>query len=96
MTLWLAIVDPEMATKSEGLRIEPLGISMVIGARQPSLRGISESIMQRREYMIAEEVMETGEFILLSVSSPVPVKSKLAEPVEGSTVILSLTGVPSS
>jgi hypothetical protein len=69
---------------------------MVIGARQPSLRGISESIVQRREYMIAEEVIETGEFILLSVSSPVPVKSNFAEPVKGSMVILTLTGVPSS
>ena len=85
-----------MATASEGFRTVDGGIVIRIGARQPSLSGMSLSIIARREYIIADDVIDGGAFMLLYVSSPVPVKSKCAEPVSGSIVIFTTTGVPSS
>ena len=67
----------------------------MMGRRQPSLRGISSFTRQRRTYIVADLEIALGALNEWSPSRPVPVKSNTALP-EGSMVIVSAMGVPSS
>ena len=88
--------DPTVAAFILGDRIELGGQMTLIGARQPWFKGMSEEIMDRRQYIIPLYITAGGLLRLFSASGPVPVKSKLADPSVGSMVILSASGVPSS
>jgi hypothetical protein len=61
--------------------------SLVIGTKHPAFNGISSSNIARRQYMTAECTTLIGAFRFPRTSGPVWVKSKVAEPVEGSMVI---------
>mmetsp|Transcript_7778 Transcript_7778/g.32471 ORF Transcript_7778/g.32471 Transcript_7778/m.32471 type:complete len:244 (-) Transcript_7778:652-1383(-) len=92
----VSTLPPTTAARSLGARNEPVGITNAMGAKHPSLSGISWFTRHRTQYMTAAEVTAGGAFQLPYTSGLVPVKSNVAEPFFASSVRVKETLEPSS